>query len=56
MFLNYKLKNYINFKIIYGGSVKPINSRHLLSQSSIDGALVGGSSLIIADFGQIINF
>tara|TARA_B100001123_G_C15260871_1_gene1006529 strand:- start:450 stop:1202 length:753 start_codon:yes stop_codon:yes gene_type:complete len=54
--LDTKYKKDNNFKIIYGGSVKPINSRHLLSQSSIDGALVGGSSLIIADFGQIINF
>jgi len=31
--------------ILYGGSVKPENSRDLLAQSDIDGALVGGASL-----------
>jgi len=34
-----------NLIIQYGGSVKPDNSRELLSQKDIDGALVGGACL-----------
>ncbi len=37
-------------RIQYGGSVKPSNAAELLSQSDIDGALVGGASLKAADF------
>lgn len=42
-------------RILYGGSVKPDNSRELLAQSDIDGALVGGASLDVAGFTRIIN-
>ncbi len=43
-------------RIQYGGSVKPSNAEELLSQPDIDGALVGGASLEIADFvGIIVN-
>lgn len=41
--------------ILYGGSVKPSNASVLLSQSDIDGALVGGASLKADDFIAIIN-
>ena len=34
----------------YGGSVKPDNAGELLSSPDIDGALVGGASLKVADF------
>ena len=37
-------------RILYGGSVKPDNSRELFAQADIDGALVGGASLKAADF------
>jgi triosephosphate isomerase len=37
-------------RILYGGSVKPNNARDLLSQADIDGALVGGASLVLDDF------
>ncbi len=42
-------------RIQYGGSVKPNNSKSLLSQADIDGALVGGASLKAADFVEIIR-
>ena len=42
--------------IQYGGSVKPANASELMNMEEIDGALVGGASLIPADFIQIINF
>jgi len=37
-------------RIQYGGSVKPDNMREFMSQSEIDGALVGGASLKVDDF------
>lgn len=37
-------------RILYGGSVKPSNARELLSVDNVDGALVGGASLVAADF------
>ena len=37
-------------RILYGGSVKPSNARELLGVANVDGALVGGASLIAADF------
>jgi triosephosphate isomerase len=41
-------------RIQYGGSVKPDNARDLMSQSDIDGALVGGASLDPRSFAQIV--
>lgn len=40
--------------IQYGGSVKPDNARELLSQTDIDGALVGGACLKADSFLRII--
>jgi triosephosphate isomerase (TIM) len=37
-------------RVLYGGSVKPSNARELLSVANVDGALVGGASLVAADF------
>lgn len=42
-------------RILYGGSVKPANSRELMSQPDVDGALVGGASLEIRSFSDIIK-
>jgi triosephosphate isomerase len=52
-----KYSSDISDKIIiqYGGSVKPENSRDLLSQENIDGALVGGACLKVDTFIQIIE-
>jgi len=43
-------------RILYGGSVKPDNVRDLMSETDIDGALVGGASLKADVFNQIIEF
>jgi len=43
-----------NIQILYGGSVNVENAESLLSQSEIDGALVGGASLKTDDFSQIV--
>jgi triosephosphate isomerase (TIM) len=42
-------------RILYGGSVTPANTRSLMEQPEIDGALVGGASLKGPDFTQIIQ-
>ncbi len=41
-------------RILYGGSVKPGNASDLLAQPDIDGALIGGASLKIESFCEII--
>ncbi|MDK2805220.1 MAG: triosephosphate isomerase [Thermoanaerobacterium sp.] len=43
-------------RIQYGGSVKPDNAKELMSESDIDGALVGGASLKAQDFTKIVNY
>jgi triosephosphate isomerase len=37
-------------RILYGGSVKPANAKELLTVANVDGALVGGASLVAAEF------
>ena len=41
--------------ILYGGSVKATNARELFSCPDVDGGLVGGASLVAADFIEIIR-
>ena len=43
-------------RILYGGSVKPDNIGGIMSQSDVDGALVGGASLSVEDFAAIVRF
>ncbi len=42
-------------RIQYGGSVKPENTTDLMSQPDVDGALVGGASLVVASFADIVK-
>ena len=44
-----------NVRIQYGGSVKPENIAELMQQPDIDGALVGGASLQISSFSEIVE-
>src|SRR3954469_18190246 len=37
-------------RILYGGSVKPSNAQAILALPHVDGALVGGASLVATDF------
>jgi len=41
--------------IIYGGSVKPDNIRELIAEEDVDGALVGGASLEVRSFTEIVS-
>ena len=42
-------------RVIYGGSVKPENIADLASQPDVDGALVGGASLDVKAFVDIVS-
>ena len=42
-------------RILYGGSVKPENIHAYLSMEDIDGALVGGASLKLDSYNELIN-
>jgi len=41
--------------VIYGGSVKPDNIRDLIAEADVDGALVGGASLDVRSFAEIVT-
>lgn len=41
--------------ILYGGSMKPANAQELLSQTDVDGGLIGGASLDADSFSEIIT-
>jgi triosephosphate isomerase len=45
-----------NTRILYGGSVKPENISDLMRQDQIDGALVGGASLVPTNFASIVKY
>ena len=44
-----------SISILYGGSVKANNAKELFSCPDVDGGLVGGASLVAADFIEIIK-
>jgi triosephosphate isomerase len=44
-----------NIRIQYGGSVKPQTIAELMGKEDIDGALVGGASLVAEDFVKLVN-
>jgi len=44
-----------NITILYGGSCKPGNAPELFAKADIDGGLIGGASLNVADFTAIIE-
>jgi triosephosphate isomerase len=44
-----------NVTILYGGSANPTNAKELFSNPDVDGGLIGGASLKVADFKAIID-
>ena len=40
-------------RILYGGSMKPANAAELMALADVDGGLIGGASLVAADFWAI---
>lgn len=43
-------------RILYGGSVKAANIASFMREPDVDGALVGGASLVVDEFAAIIRF
>lgn len=43
-------------RILYGGSVKAANIASFMRQPDVDGALVGGASLVVDEFAAIIRY
>lgn len=44
-----------NVSILYGGSCKPSNAKELFAKPNVDGGLIGGAALKVADFKGIID-
>lgn len=44
-----------NTSILYGGSCKPSNAEELFANPDVDGGLIGGAALKVADFKGIID-
>lgn len=44
-----------SIRIQYGGSVKPDTIKELMEKEDVDGALVGGASLVAEDFVELVN-
>ena len=42
-------------RVLYGGSVKPVNVKEYLSCPDVDGALVGGASLKIDSYEELLK-
>ena len=42
-------------RLLYGGSMKPGNAAELLARPDVDGGLIGGASLVAADFTSILQ-
>ena len=42
-------------RVLYGGSVKPDNIANLIQEPDVDGALVGGASLEVRSFGELVT-
>lgn len=48
--LKERLADSENMRILYGGSMKPENAKNLLATPNVDGGLIGGASLVAAQF------
>jgi triosephosphate isomerase len=42
-------------RILYGGSVTPVNIAEFVSMPDVDGGLVGGASLVAASFVEMVR-
>ena len=52
---NYSIAIAENVSILYRGSVKPDNAPEIFAQTDVDGGLIGGASLQVEGFMQIVN-
>lgn len=52
---SYDKEVFSKVRILYGGSVQPDNIARLMAQEDVDGALVGGASLDVNSFTEIVQ-
>ena len=52
---NYSKEIADEVSILYGGSVKPDNASEIFGQNDVDGGLIGGASLKVESFMEIVN-
>ena len=45
-----------SMRILYGGSVKASNAAELFEMPNIDGGLIGGASLNLEEYVEIVNY
>ena len=50
-----KKYNILKIPVLYGGSVKAVNSSDIFSLKNVDGGLIGGASLIASEFCKIYD-
>jgi triosephosphate isomerase len=43
-------------RILYGGSVKAANVAAIMAEADVDGALVGGASIVVEEFASICRY
>lgn len=53
LYKHLKSAGYVEFQLLYGGSVKPDNARELLSIPHVDGFLIGGAALQVESFMKV---
>jgi len=44
-----------NMRVLYGGSMKPENADGFMACPNIDGGLIGGASLKVEDFCELVE-
>ena len=54
-FIKNEIQNFVNYKILYGGSVNSNNASEIMGLKNVDGVLVGGASLDAAEYKKILN-
>ncbi|MBD1147681.1 triose-phosphate isomerase [Pelagibacterales bacterium SAG-MED31] len=54
-FIRSHVDKFNKYKILYGGSVKGNNAKEITNLPNVDGALIGGASLILEEFTKIIK-
>jgi len=54
-FIKNEIQNFVNYKILYGGSVNSNNASEIMDLKNVDGVLVGGASLYASEYKKILN-
>ena len=53
--INYNSETAVSVPVLYGGSVNSANAKELIELNGVDGFLIGGASLKVDSFNEIIQ-